>query len=192
MTTTTTAPPPVHHTRRTPPAASRRRLAQGPVRPLHPGRPAAGRHHHQGRGLLGRTNLTNLLLQMSIIGVVVLAELIVVLTGGIDISVGSALGLAAVLAAGLFGGPSVLLALVVALRHRRRRRRRQRLAGRLPRPRAVHRHPGHARPGPRPGLRLRQRHPDHPGGRVDLRRDRPDHPHRHPGAGHHLDRRWWR
>src|SRR4051794_31222854 len=61
------------------------------------------------------TNLTNLLLQMSIIGVVTLAELIVVLTGGIDISVGSALGLAAVLAAGLFGGPSVLLGLVVAL-----------------------------------------------------------------------------
>lgn len=61
------------------------------------------------------TNLTNLLLQMSIIGVVTLAELIVVLTGGIDISVGSGLGLAAVLAAGLFGGPSVLLALVVAL-----------------------------------------------------------------------------
>src|SRR3954463_14905521 len=61
------------------------------------------------------TNLTNLLLQMSIIGVVTLAELIVVLTGGIDISVGSALGLGAVPAAGLFGGPSVLLALVVAL-----------------------------------------------------------------------------
>jgi len=63
----------------------------------------------------GQTNLTNLALQMSIIGVVVLAQLIVVLTGGIDISVGSALGLAAVVAAGLFGGPSVLLALVVAL-----------------------------------------------------------------------------
>ncbi len=63
----------------------------------------------------GGTNLTNLLLQMSIIGVVVLAQLIVVLTGGIDISVGSALGLAAVVAAGLFGGPSVLLGLVVAL-----------------------------------------------------------------------------
>ncbi|MCU1567535.1 MAG: putative sugar transporter permease protein [Pseudarthrobacter sp.] len=61
------------------------------------------------------TNLTNLLLQMSIIGVVVLAQLIVVLTGGIDISVGSALGLAAVISAGLFGGPSVLLALVVAV-----------------------------------------------------------------------------
>lgn len=61
------------------------------------------------------TNLTNLMLQMSIIGVVVLAELIVVLTGGIDISVGSTLGLAAVVSAGLFGGPSMLLALVVAL-----------------------------------------------------------------------------
>lgn len=69
----------------------------------------------KGSVFWGGTNLTNLLLQMSIIGVVVLAELIVVLTGGIDISVGSALGLAAVVSAGLFGGPSVLLALVVAL-----------------------------------------------------------------------------
>ncbi len=64
---------------------------------------------------LTRTNLTNLMLQMSIIGVVVMAQLIVVLTGGIDISVGSALGLAAVLCAGLFGGPSTWLALLVAL-----------------------------------------------------------------------------
>src|SRR3954454_822923 len=63
----------------------------------------------------GATNLTNLLLQMSIIGVVTLGELIVVLTGGIDISVGSALGLPAVLPAGLCGGRSVLLGLVVAL-----------------------------------------------------------------------------
>lgn len=67
------------------------------------------------RAFLTPTNLTNLLLQMSIIGVVVLAELIVVLTGGIDISVGSALGLAAVLCAGMFGGGSVFLALIVAL-----------------------------------------------------------------------------
>jgi ribose transport system permease protein len=64
---------------------------------------------------LTATNITNLLLQMSIIGVVVMAELIIVLTGGIDISVGSALGLAAVLCAGLFGGFSVWLALLVAL-----------------------------------------------------------------------------
>jgi ribose transport system permease protein len=61
------------------------------------------------------TNITNLLLQMSIIGVVVMAELIVVLTGGIDISVGSVLGLAAVLCAGLLGGFSVWFALLVAL-----------------------------------------------------------------------------
>ncbi len=64
---------------------------------------------------LTQTNLTNLLLQMSIIGVVVMAELIVVLTGGIDISVGSALGLAAVLCAGVFSGSSVMLALIVAV-----------------------------------------------------------------------------
>lgn len=69
----------------------------------------------RGSVFWGPTNLTNLLLQMSIIGVVVLAQLIVVLTGGIDISVGSALGLSAVLAAGLFGGPSILLGLLVAL-----------------------------------------------------------------------------
>src|SRR3954452_24820204 len=64
---------------------------------------------------LTQTTPTNLLLQMSIIGVVVMAELIVVLPGGIDISVGSALGLAAVLCAGVFGGSSVILALIVAL-----------------------------------------------------------------------------
>jgi len=64
---------------------------------------------------LTATNITNLLLQMSIIGVVVMAELIIVLTGGIDISVGSVLGLAAVLCAGLFGGFSVWFALLVAL-----------------------------------------------------------------------------
>ncbi len=69
----------------------------------------------KGSVFWGNTNLTNLSLQMSIIGVVTLAELIVVLTGGIDISVGSALGLAAVVAAGLLDGPSVFLALVVAL-----------------------------------------------------------------------------
>ena len=116
----------------------------------------------EGAVFWGGTNLTNLLLQMSIIGVVVLAELIVVLTGGIDISVGSALGLAAVVSAGLFGGPSVLLGARRGAGHRRHRRRGQRLAGRLPRPGAVHRDPGHAGPGPRPGLRLRQRHPDQP------------------------------
>ena len=123
----------------------------------------------------GRTNLTNLLLQMSIIGVVVLAELIVVLTGGIDISVGSALGLAAVVAAGLFGGPIGTARTCRRPGDRRHRRRSERLARRVPRARTVHRHPGHARPGPRPRLRLRQRHPDQPGGGVVVRQLRADH-----------------
>src|SRR3712207_4966397 len=51
---------------------------------------------------LTRQNLTNLVLQMSVIGIVVLAQLLVVISGGIDISVGAVLGLAAVLGAGLF------------------------------------------------------------------------------------------
>ena len=120
------------------------------------------------------TNITNLLLQMSIIGVVVLAELIIVLTGGIDISVGSALGLAAVLSAGLFGGFSVWFALLVALA----------VGGVIGLvngwlvafrgPRTVHRHPGHARASPRPRLRLRQGHPDHAPGSGDVRSDRSD------------------
>lgn len=64
---------------------------------------------------LTRQNITNLVLQMSVIGIVVLAELIVVITAGIDISVGSILGLAAVLSAGVFSGSNVLVGLLVAL-----------------------------------------------------------------------------
>ena len=64
---------------------------------------------------LTRDNLANLVSQLSVTGVVVQAELIVVLAGGIDISVGSALGLASVLCAGVFGGSSVWLGLLVAL-----------------------------------------------------------------------------
>lgn len=60
-------------------------------------------------------NLTNLILQTSVIGIVTLAQYLIVLTGGIDISVGSVVGLAGVLAAGVFGGRSVLSAIVVAI-----------------------------------------------------------------------------
>lgn len=60
-------------------------------------------------------NLTNLIRQISITGIVVLAELLVVVTGGIDISVGSVLGLAAVLSAGLFDGRSLYLGLLVGV-----------------------------------------------------------------------------
>jgi ribose transport system permease protein len=64
--------------------------------------------------LTGR-NLENLVLQTSVAGIVALAQFIVVISGGIDISVGSVLGLSCVLCAGLFSGTSVLLAVVVAL-----------------------------------------------------------------------------
>jgi len=60
-------------------------------------------------------NLTNLVLQVSVIGIVTLAEFLIVLTGGIDISVGSAVGLAGVLSAGLFGGGSVVVSILVAI-----------------------------------------------------------------------------
>jgi ribose transport system permease protein len=60
-------------------------------------------------------NLTNLILQASVIGIVTLAQFIVVLTGGIDISVGSVVGLAGVMSAGLFSGASVPTAILVSL-----------------------------------------------------------------------------
>ncbi|UOQ57865.1 ABC transporter permease [Leucobacter allii] len=60
-------------------------------------------------------NLTNVILQVSVVGIVALAQFLVVLTGGIDISVGSVVGLSGVLAAGLFGGENVLVAILVAL-----------------------------------------------------------------------------
>lgn len=60
-------------------------------------------------------NLTNLILQASVIGIVTLAEFLVVLTGGIDISVGSVVGLSGVLSAGLFSGANVPLAILVAV-----------------------------------------------------------------------------
>lgn len=60
-------------------------------------------------------NLANLILQTSVIGIVTLAQFLIVLTGGIDISVGSVVGLAGVLACGLFSGSNVVVAICVAI-----------------------------------------------------------------------------
>ncbi|MDP9987438.1 ribose transport system permease protein [Arthrobacter oryzae] len=60
-------------------------------------------------------NLTNLILQVSVIGIVALAQFLIVLTGGIDISVGSVVGLAGVVCTLAFGGVSVPLAILVAI-----------------------------------------------------------------------------
>jgi ribose transport system permease protein len=64
---------------------------------------------------LSANNLTNVVRQVSITGIIVLAQLLVVVTGGIDISVGSVLGLAAVLSAGMFDGRSMVLGIVVGV-----------------------------------------------------------------------------
>lgn len=60
-------------------------------------------------------NLANLILQTSVIGIVTLAQLLIVLTGGIDISVGSVVGLAGVLSCGIFSGSSVAVAIAIAV-----------------------------------------------------------------------------
>lgn len=60
-------------------------------------------------------NMSNLLLQVSVIGIVTLAQFLIVLTGGIDISVGAVAGLAGVLSAGLFDGGNTVLAVAVAI-----------------------------------------------------------------------------
>ena len=157
------------------PRRRHRRLAQEPVRPLHPDRPAAGRHPHPGSGVLERHQHHQ------------------PAAADVDHRRGRA-GRADRRAdrrhrhlrrlrprAGRGHRRRPVRRPLGAPRprrgpgHRRPRRRRERLAGRLPRPGAVHRHPGHARPGPRPGLRLRQRHPDQPRRRRLLRRVRPDH-----------------
>lgn len=64
---------------------------------------------------LTQRNVTNLALQLSVIGIVTLAELLVVISGGIDISVGAVLGLAAVLSAGVLDGANLALAVAVAI-----------------------------------------------------------------------------
>ncbi|MFE1199268.1 ABC transporter permease [Streptomyces olivaceoviridis] len=60
-------------------------------------------------------NLQNLVVQVAVIGIVMLAQFLIVLTGGIDISVGAVVALAGVLCAGLFGGDNTLLAALVAI-----------------------------------------------------------------------------
>lgn len=60
-------------------------------------------------------NLSNLVLQVSVIGIVTLAQFLIVLTGGIDISVGSVVALAGVMGAGMWGGQNVIVAILIAM-----------------------------------------------------------------------------
>lgn len=60
-------------------------------------------------------NITNLLLQISVIGIVTLAQFMIIVSSGIDISVGSIVALSGVMGALMFGGTSVLVALGIAI-----------------------------------------------------------------------------
>ena len=64
---------------------------------------------------LTTTNISDVLSQLSVIGIVALGELIVIISGGIDISVGSVVGLGAVLSAGLFNGDNVVVGALIAV-----------------------------------------------------------------------------
>lgn len=72
------------------------------------------------KGFLSMTNLINVARQISLLGIVSVGMTVVILTGGIDLSVGSILGMSATLAAfsmvklGLGMVPSVLISLVAA------------------------------------------------------------------------------
>ena len=185
--TETTTPPPVHHyEERLFPRPSLHHLAQGPVRPLHSCCPARDRHRHQGFDLLGSDQPDE--------SAVADVDHRRRRAGGTDRRADRwhrhQRRLGARPGRRRRGGP--VRRSVRAARTRGRpgdRRHRgvsERLARRVPRARTVHRHPGHARPGPRPRLRLRQWHPDQPGGGVDVRHLRADHHPGLPGPGHHL------
>ena len=60
-------------------------------------------------------NITNLLVQVSVIGIVTLAQFMIIVSSGIDISVGSVVALAGVMGAVMFSGNSVFLAIVVSI-----------------------------------------------------------------------------
>ena len=141
---------------------------------------------------LSLSNFLNILLATSTIGVLAIAATYVIGSGGLDLSLGSVMGLAGVVGAYVAVELGRRRADRPARLHPRRRRRRlrQRRADH-PRLRAgLHRHPRHARPGARPGAGHLRR----PGDLRPAADDglcRPGPPARHSDAGHHLrgDRR---
>ena len=125
-------------------------------------------------------NIGNVLSQTAAIAVLAIGQLLVILTRGIDLSVGSTLALASVVGAIAFEQRQ-------RRRGRDRRHARHRRGGRLRQRRGVrvgpaappvHHHPGHAehRPGPRPAVLRRPAEARHAG-------DRPDHRRRVASAG---------
>ncbi len=91
-------------------------------------------------------NMANLARQVAVFGIIAVGQLLVILTAGIDLSVGSVLGLTGCIAAELLvHGTGIVPAILIGDGRRRRDRRLQRLARRLRQAAAVHRHARHAR-----------------------------------------------
>ena len=108
-------------------------------------------------GFLAERNLMNILQQSSINACVALGMTLVIISGGIDLSVGPTAALSAVLSASLMvAGVPVVIAVLRVWRSARSAGR-QWLAGRLRRAAAVHRHARNAQHLSGPGAHLHRR-----------------------------------
>ena len=103
---------------------------------------------------LTQRNIVNISRQIVTNGFLSLGMLMVIRTGGIDLSVGSVLALAGLLATGLQEQMHFSAAIAVALGDGGRGRLAQRLADRALQPAALHRHAGDDGQPARPDLRL--------------------------------------
>ena len=135
------------------------------------------------------SNFLNILLATSTIGVLAIAATFVIGSGGLDLSLGSVMGLAGVVGAFVavnLGAPSLFGALACVLAGRARRLCQR--PDHHPRLRArLHRHPRHARHRPRPRAgHLRRAGDLRPAAGAAL--SRPGPAVRHPDAGDHLRR----
>ena len=102
--------------------------------------------------------MANLARQVAVFGIIAVGQLLVILTAGIDLSVGSVLGLTGCITAELLvHGTGIVPAILVGDGRGRRDRRLQRLARRLRQAAAVHRHARHARDRARGGARPHRR-----------------------------------
>ena len=106
----------------------------------------------------GEANIANVLRQVGILGIVAVGQTLVILGGGVDLSVGAVMSVALVTAAVVTQGKdaNVPLAVVGDVRARARHRDRERAAGDMAPGAAVRGHARHA--PPRPG---RDRSPGH-------------------------------
>ena len=110
-----------------------------------------------------KDNLITTALSFAVNGIVVIGMTIVLVNGGIDLSVGSIMGLCGVVAGRLYQvGTNIWIAAIIALVLGRPHRGVQRVLHHARGPLTVHHHPGHAEHRPRGGLREHAGHPPFP------------------------------